>query len=156
MTCPHLRSQGLFGPYTCDITRRSVNSATANNVCNSWSYTDCADYKSGNGGCFITTAVCRYTGKPDDCEELTVLRKFRNDWIKTHENGKAEVDDYYRVAPPICDAIDATDSPREIYEDLYEEYIEPCVAAAKQGDDEACYLKYREMVTMLKAEYDIA
>ena len=32
------------------------------------------------GLCFITTAVCEEEGKPDDCEELTAFRAFRDDF----------------------------------------------------------------------------
>ena len=47
------------------------------------------DYESISGGfrkkflglCFITTAVCQELGKPDDCEELTAFRAFRDGYL---------------------------------------------------------------------------
>ena len=35
------------------------------------------------GLCFITTAVCEEEGKPDDCEELTAFRAFRDGYLKS-------------------------------------------------------------------------
>ena len=48
------------------------------------------DYESISGGfrkkflglCFITTAVCQELGKPDDCEELTAFRAFRDGYLR--------------------------------------------------------------------------
>ena len=49
------------------------------------------DYESISGGfrkkflglCFITTAVCQELGKPDDCEELTAFRAFRDGYLRS-------------------------------------------------------------------------
>ena len=37
--------------------------------------------------CFITTAVCEFQGKADDCYELTTFRKFRDDWLAKAPGG---------------------------------------------------------------------
>ena len=44
--------------------------------------------------CFITSAVCLSSGKPDDCEELRVMRTFRDMWLRKQPFGEAEIDDY--------------------------------------------------------------
>ena len=38
-------------------------------------------------GCFLTTAVCEYLGKADDCEELTTLRDYRDQWLAKQPGG---------------------------------------------------------------------
>ena len=53
----------------------------------------------GKKGCFITTAACELRGLPDDCHELRVLRRFRDDVLVTSREGRALVEEYYRVAP---------------------------------------------------------
>lgn len=40
-------------------------------------------------------------GLPDDCYELTVLRGFRDNYLKNRENGAQDIADYYRNAPQI-------------------------------------------------------
>lgn len=42
-----------------------------------------------SSGCFITTAVCQCFGKSDDCYELTMFRRFRDDWLMKQPDGKA-------------------------------------------------------------------
>jgi hypothetical protein len=49
---------------------------------------------SGYGGvaCYLTTACCRWKGLPDDCEELTILRAFRDECVP-----KSLVREYYAI-----------------------------------------------------------
>ncbi len=104
---------------------------------------------SGNG-CFITTAVCEHTGKPDDCAELTELRRFRDHWLARQEGGKELIDEYYRIAPIIVEYLDRLENPGR---ELLERYIEPCVALSKKGQCEECLELYKSMVETLSRRY---
>jgi len=53
-------------------------------------------------GCFITTTVCLHRGLPDDCHELRILRKFRDEHLLSTEEGTTLVESYYKVAPSIA------------------------------------------------------
>ena len=37
--------------------------------------------------CFITTAVCAQSGKPDDCPELAAFRSFRDSYLQSQPDG---------------------------------------------------------------------
>ena len=50
---------------------------------------------SSGTGCFLTTACCEYKGLPDDCHELTIMRKFRDEYLKSKQYGKEMIDAYY-------------------------------------------------------------
>jgi hypothetical protein len=94
--------------------------------------------------CFITTAVCKSQGKPDNCHELEVLRKYRDTWLK--ENHPGEIDKYYKIAPDIVMAIDDLDNSDEIWNDIYENSIEPCVTYVECGQNKLAYEEYKSMV----------
>ena len=111
-------------------------------------------YGASSGiGCFITTAVCEHTGKPDDCAELTELRRFRDHWLARQEGGKELIDEYYRIAPVIVECLDRLANPGEAYRELLERYIEPCVALSKKGRCEECLELYKNMVETLSRRY---
>ena len=114
----------------------------------------CADYKTIDSGfkrklCYITTAVCDNLSKPDDCSELTTLRRFRDDYMMSTDNGRKMVEEYYDRAPAIVMAIDLTGNADEIYPKVYRSYILPCIDLIKNGKNEECMLHYKEMVDAL-------
>jgi hypothetical protein len=154
MACEHLERGGLFEDATCGVTKRTIVSYTVNGVCDTWvKYTECADYKKAHSMCFITTAVCDSLGKYDDCDELMTMRRFRDEWLRTQSFGKSDIDDYYRTAPAICDAIDRDGKCDEIYRMLYDKFILPCVTLFKAGNSLDCYKMYKTMVNTMKEAY---
>ena len=105
------------------------------------------------GLCFITTAVCKYFAKPDDCYELTTLRNFRDNWLAATRSGKALIKEYYEVAPKIVEKINALDNQEEVYRGLWDNYISPCIQLIELGMYEDCRELYIKMVTELKNVY---
>ena len=103
--------------------------------------------------CFITTAVCRTMDRPDDCYELTLLRKYRDGYLMSSEEGRRLVQDYYNIAPTIVKRIDREPDAGEIYRKIWTEYLCPCIGMIENGDQEACRDKYTEMVRKLEKEY---
>lgn len=59
------------------------------------------------GGCFITTAVCKYSGLPDDCHDLNVMRHWRDTWMRATPERSAMVDVYYINAPKYVAGIES-------------------------------------------------
>lgn len=100
---------------------------------------------SSGSGCFLTTACVEYKGLADDCEELTKLRAFRDNYLKTTEEGKAVVEEYYRVAPQIVEKVNASEKKAEIYDYIYKE-IHTCIACIEKGDNDGAVNVYRGMV----------
>lgn len=100
------------------------------------------------GGCYITTATCKLYGKPDDCHELTMMRKFRDEFVRP--NYPKEVEDYYATAPEIVKKIESREDANTIWADLYRHYIVPAVAFAQDGLYEQTYEVYTEMVKVAK------
>jgi hypothetical protein len=103
-------------------------------------------------GCYITTAVTMTKGLPDDCEELNVLRDFRDGFILERPGGADLVNLYYRYAPMILDEIAKRSDAGSVYGWLYE-VIAACVQSIKAGHNDFAYRTYCDMVVRLKDEY---
>ncbi|MDR1801638.1 MAG: hypothetical protein LBQ95_07365 [Lachnospiraceae bacterium] len=103
--------------------------------------------------CFITTAVCESENKPDDCYELRTLRGFRDDYLNNTKDGKALVSDYYDRAPALVMAIDMRPDKKEIYKDILNTWITPCVGLIEKGKNEECKRNYIDMVNCLFGKY---
>lgn len=103
--------------------------------------------------CFITTAVCRQAGKPDDCPELTAFRAFRDEYLLNHPDGEALIRQYYEIAPAIVLAIELTDDPDIAYPAIWDKHLSPCYHALNRGDRETCKTLYTHMVHDLSAKY---
>ena len=106
-----------------------------------------------SGLCFITTAVCEYLGKPDDCFELMTLRDFRDNWLAMQSGGEDEIRQYYEMAPRIVERLAASDEKDYIYGKIWLEYIEPCLDEILHGRNDACRERYRAMVNMLDRKF---
>lgn len=102
--------------------------------------------------CFITSAVCSWQGKADDCRELTAFRSFRDGWLSGQWDGPALVEEYYRIAPGIVTAIDLTD-PDRAYPHIWRTWLKPCYAALQAGDYADCKARYVRMVRRLSRRY---
>ena len=76
---------------------------------------------SSGTGCFLTTACCEYKGLQDDCHELTIMRKFRDEYLKSKQYGKEMIDAYYERAPKIVERINQSDRKNEMLDYIYKE-----------------------------------
>jgi TPR repeat protein len=112
-----------------------------------------SDPGENKSGCFITTAVCDSLKKPDDCEELTILRSYRDNWLRKQSDGDELVQEYYRIAPVIVENIDKEPNSSTIYLDILHDSIEPCIEDIKNGNNEQCKERYMQMVLNLKQKY---
>ena len=108
---------------------------------------------SSSDGCFITTAVCQYLQKPDDCYELTVFRNFRDNWLKKQPDGKQLICEYYQVAPTIVSCINRQPDKDNIYQTLLNNYLSPCLKFIEQREYAMCRDLYVKMVSNLKEKY---
>lgn len=151
--CPFLfwdNDRGFFGAYGCKITDEKVEGTNLYyDFCHNYeeNYRRCPNYKGkSSGGCFLTTACVEHKGLPDDCHELTTMRRFRDEWLVDQPSGREEVAEYYAVAPCIVAHINARSDAGEVWEKLYQEYIQPCVAAVDAGEFERAHGVYRTMV----------
>lgn len=102
--------------------------------------------------CFITTACVIACGLPDDCEELTVLRKFRDEYVALQPNGEKLVDFYYFYSPRIVTKLNKHRHSRRLYDQLYL-VIRYCVNQIKKNELQKAMDAYIEMCLVLQKKF---
>lgn len=156
------REKGFDIPKRCDSCRKNKSSRSTTYVpysaprksssSGSSSRSNGSSYSGSTGSyCFITTAVCEKLGKPDDCFELTTLRKYRDTWLINSDGGEELIKEYYRIAPLIVSKIKISDKYEELCQHLLETYINPCLDLIANSKNEECRDKYIEMVNYAKS-----
>lgn len=110
-------------------------------------------FSGGSGGCYITTAVCRNNLKSDDCYELQMFRKFRDNWLCDQPDGKQLIKKYYLLAPKIVELIEATGNSDDIYNEINNHYLKPCLKYIEDGNMKKCKEYYSDMVNSLALRY---
>lgn len=109
---------------------------------------------SGSSGCYLTTACVDVMGLSDDCTELQSMRLLRDEYIMREvEDGKKIIDDYYLTAPVIVSEINKQSDSEEIWKNIYQEEIKPCVDLIKHQKYEQALSKYQEMTQRLSKQY---
>lgn len=114
-----------------------------------------SNHSSSSSLCVITTAACQALNAADDCEELRLLRWFRDTNIQNTAEGEAIVREYYRVGPLITDCISKTHNPSGMYRYLWNHYIEPSCAAIRAEEWDTAKLIYIQMVKGLCEKFGI-
>ena len=109
--------------------------------------------KKLQGGCYITTAVCQSFEKADDCYELQIFRKFRDEWLKYQEDGEELIYEYYKTAPMIVHRIKGRIDAKNIFENIWNEYLKECLNHIENQEYEKCKKLYMAMVTHMKENY---
>ena len=160
MSCKFYYMDGY--DYHCGKCDKDVNSDWYYKYCRNWDYDDCPVYRGkmrepvseeSSGGCFLTSACTAARGLPDDCHELTVLRNFRDNWLKQQPDGVMLIAHYYDVAPKIVEAIDKLENRLEIWDGVYREMVVPCVEMIEGGRYPEALELYRGMTEELEGRY---
>ena len=119
-----------------------------------WDTDSCKYYEegertSGGSACFLTTACCQYKGLPDDCCELTTLRRFRDTYLNTSEEGRALVETYYQIAPGILKDLEECPDSDAILEMIYGT-VQKSIALIQAGKKNEAVYAYAVMVARVQ------
>lgn len=108
--------------------------------------------READSECFLTSVCCEAIGLPDDCLELNVLRKFRDNILLKSSEGAEEVAVYYTIAPFIAQSLRAS-GDRVYARSLYFLYVLPCVILIMAGFKGRARSLYHKMVVELLDEH---
>ena len=154
MSCPYY---WWNNHYACRKSGKDVNEDTYYKYCRNYDYDDCPIYKgklpSDSGNCYLSTACIEAMNLPDDCYELTILRRFRDEYVLSTEAGKRDISHYYTVAPLIVSRIKHEADAKEIFGDIYVSLIIPCVELISTGKNTEAYRLYKSYSTELEQKY---
>ena len=140
--------------YACRKSGKDVNEDTYYKYCRNYQYDDCPIYKGqDSSGCFLTSACVEARGLPDDCHELTVLRAFRDGYMRTLPGGCADICEYYHIAPAIVEKIKALPDAVDIFDQIYSELVLPCVSLIEEYKYEEAYQMYKDYVKHIQLKY---
>lgn len=119
---------------------------------NGCSYND----NSSNGlehdnGCYLTTAMCYILGKEDNCYELSILRFFRDNYMKKTVEGQKLLAEYILISPPIADILLKHKDKNEIANFMLNKYINPAIELIKKKQYVLAVEKYKDMVYYVKS-----
>jgi hypothetical protein len=97
--------------------------------------------------CYISTAVFRHYGLPDDCYYLKVLRRFRDEYIIYNGNKEriSDLEHYYKIAPSVVNWIDAQPNADVIWADIANTITES-VKAIESKDYKRAYELYKTKI----------
>ena len=80
-------------------------------------------------------------------------RRKRDSYLAGIEGGKAEICEYYHVAPTIVSNIKKLPDSLKIFEKIYDELVLPCVKSIDEGKNEDADKLYRSYTLFLKERY---
>ncbi|MCM1024583.1 MAG: zinc-ribbon domain containing protein [Prevotella sp.] len=156
----YYKSNGWDVPKRCKNCREAKKSSSRSRSYSSVSNTPFTPRQTPNSSparhgtfCFITTAVCEYMGKNDDCPELAALRAFRDNWLKYQPGGRELIEEYYTIAPLIVSRLKASPQYAQCCEELWNEYILPCLSMISNGRYEECKQRYINMVRYMQNRF---
>ncbi|HWS72754.1 MAG TPA: DUF4157 domain-containing protein, partial [Thermoanaerobaculia bacterium] len=122
------------------VTTREVFRIATSKYAAAWApYVPPAAAAPARSFCFLTTACVEARGLPDDCEELTVLRRFRDEYVRNAPGGEALIAHYYSVAPRIVAALDERPDRAAILDQIYG-MVRDCIAAIGRGEAQRALL----------------
>lgn len=140
--------------YACRKSGKDVNEDIYEKYCKNYDYCDCPIYKGNDtSGCYLTSACVEAKGLPDNCRELTVLREFRDGYMRNTVKGPESICEYYHIAPMIVEKIKQLPNALEIFETIYNELVIPCVTLIDAERNEEAYEIYRNYTRFLQKKY---
>ncbi|MCH5162307.1 MAG: hypothetical protein J1G38_02320 [Clostridiales bacterium] len=110
--------------------------------------------KQGNGYSFLTEAFVEYMLLPADCEEITALRRFRNEYVRKLPNGGALLKEHDRTALQIINIVRLLGIRPRYFIYIYLT-IMGCVNKINDNENERALAVYIEMMRYLKRVFNI-
>ena len=103
--------------------------------------------------CYITTAVMENLEREEGERELRIVKNYRDHILLKEKGGKELIYEYYDIAPTIVTRINKRKERKEVYQNIHDEYLYPCIRHIEKKEYSQCKNIYVKMVKKLKKEY---
>lgn len=108
--------------------------------------------ESSKSGCFLTSACVDFAGLGDDCEELSELRRFRDNFVASMPGGREIIAEYYRLAPAVVSGIQGSADRDSVLEETLCT-IRRVISSIKSGNQQEAVNLYPMMFLRLRERY---
>ncbi len=102
-----------------------------------------------SSNCIITTACTEALGFDDKCEELRILRNFRDKYLTKTHNGRRAVEIYYRIAPELLAILEGDPERDKLLRKIFRNYIRTSVSLIKKGKNKEAARIYVNLLAYL-------
>ena len=107
-------------------------------------------FKPSSGSlCFLTTIVVTELDKSDDCRELNLMRKLRQDYLLKFSEGQKIMKDYYLKSEYVTTKISNLENKHTFCEDIYNIHLIPVTDLVEKENYEMATEKYLNMVNFV-------
>ncbi len=87
----------------------------------------------------------------DDCDELELLRNFRDSYVK--ENYPQDIEKYYVIAPKIVEKVKEQKDNVDVFRKMYYELVLPCCNLIEENKLYEAYNRYKNYSLELAEKY---
>ena len=87
----------------------------------------------------------------DDCDELELLRNFRDSYVK--ENYPQDIEKYYVIAPKIVEKVKGLKDNVDVFRKMYYELVLPCCNLIEENKLYEAYNRYKNYSLELAEKY---
>lgn len=89
-------------------------------------------------------------GLEDNCYQLSILRKYRDDYLTKFQDGANDVEHYYKIAPDIVSKINSSSNKNEILNNIYNQLIIPCISLIENKEFDKAHKFYKNYTLQLE------
>lgn len=108
-----------------------------------------------SSGCYITTIVCETLGMNDGNIYLTLLRKFRKNYLQKKPEGVKILEEYDTIGPVIAHCIRMDEKKNEVAQGVFTQSIIPIIDDICEGKNTVAIEKYTMMTKGLIEKYGL-
>lgn len=154
----HKQAKTAYNRLKSKIDRDKIRTQTSTTYSSSTNYstkTTTTTSRSNDSWCFLTTATCLALGKGDTCEELQLIRYYRDNYLVLDQDGESLIYEYYQMAPKIIEKIEAEANSQLVYITLYNDYIKQVYDYLTRQQYIQAKQLYIQMVKDLYQKYEL-